>query len=216
LPIEIGRLRRRLPVAWETSQERGGRFPRIAISNRRPIHADAGPGRFKTMTLATQEFIRRFLVHALPKRFHRMRGSRGRPPKPTASAQPLPCCCPRCGGRMVVADHAEHLPPAVAADANDNDHRRRDQLHKMLRNDDLVRKLTEKGPPFLVMTQLTKDPATPSGLRWTSSQGPDATLTTGTLLDADVETERVPAISLVIPELKEMLRSLGQQHQEKR
>jgi hypothetical protein len=32
-----------------------------------------GPGRFKTMTLATHEFIWRFLIHVLPKGFHRIR-----------------------------------------------------------------------------------------------------------------------------------------------
>ena len=59
---------------------------RVAISNRRLIAADEsgvtfkckdyrieGPGRYKTMTLATDEFIRRFLMHVLPKGFHRIR-----------------------------------------------------------------------------------------------------------------------------------------------
>src|SRR5207245_7041071 len=59
---------------------------RVAISNRRLIAANAsgvtfkykdyrmkGPGRYKTMTLATHEFIRRFLIHVLPKGFHRIR-----------------------------------------------------------------------------------------------------------------------------------------------
>src|SRR5208337_4708848 len=59
---------------------------RVAISNRRLIAADAstvtfkykdyrvdGAERFKTMTLATDEFIRRFLMHVLPKGFHRIR-----------------------------------------------------------------------------------------------------------------------------------------------
>ena len=59
---------------------------RIAISNRRLLAADQndvtfkykdyrieGPGRYKTMTLATDEFIRRFLIHVLPKGFHRIR-----------------------------------------------------------------------------------------------------------------------------------------------
>ena len=32
-----------------------------------------GPARYKTMTLATDEFIRRFLIHVLPKGFHRIR-----------------------------------------------------------------------------------------------------------------------------------------------
>jgi Putative transposase len=53
---------------------------RVAISNRRLISADErgvtfrckdyrieGPGRYKTITLPTHEFIRRFLMHVLPK-----------------------------------------------------------------------------------------------------------------------------------------------------
>ena len=59
---------------------------RVAISNRRLIAADGksvtfnvkdyrveGPGRYTNMTLATGEFIRRFLIHVLPKGFHRIR-----------------------------------------------------------------------------------------------------------------------------------------------
>jgi Putative transposase len=62
------------------------RTHRVAISNRRLIAADErtvtfkvkdyrveGPDRFKTMRLATGEFIRRFLIHVLPKGFHRIR-----------------------------------------------------------------------------------------------------------------------------------------------
>jgi hypothetical protein len=32
-----------------------------------------GPGRYTTMTLHTHEFIRRFLMHVLPKGLHRIR-----------------------------------------------------------------------------------------------------------------------------------------------
>ena len=59
---------------------------RVAISNRRLISADEtgvtfkwkdyrieGPDRYKTMTLPTHEFIRRFLMHVLPKGLHRIR-----------------------------------------------------------------------------------------------------------------------------------------------
>jgi len=59
---------------------------RVAISNHRLIRADArsvtfkvkdyridGPKRLTTMTLATPEFIRRFLLHVLPKGLHRIR-----------------------------------------------------------------------------------------------------------------------------------------------
>jgi len=58
---------------------------RVAISNRRLIAADQNgvtfrykdyriePGRYKTMTFDTNEFIRRFLMHVLPKGLHRIR-----------------------------------------------------------------------------------------------------------------------------------------------
>ena len=59
---------------------------RVAISNRRLIAVDErsvtfkvknyrieGPGRYTTMTLDVREFIRRFLIHVLPKGFHRIR-----------------------------------------------------------------------------------------------------------------------------------------------
>lgn len=59
---------------------------RVAISNSRLIRADAdhvtfrvknyrvkGSGRHTTMTLATAEFIRRFLIHVLPRGQHRIR-----------------------------------------------------------------------------------------------------------------------------------------------
>jgi hypothetical protein len=58
----------------------------VAISNRRLIAADdgaiafrwkdyrvSGPDRWKTMQLQPHEFIRRFLIHVLPKGFHRIR-----------------------------------------------------------------------------------------------------------------------------------------------
>jgi len=59
---------------------------RVAISNSRLLGLDArgvtfrykdyrrnGQARFRTMTLAPDEFIRRFLLHVLPKGFHRIR-----------------------------------------------------------------------------------------------------------------------------------------------
>src|SRR5438552_3978496 len=59
---------------------------RVAISNSRLVATDAtsvtfnykdyrieGPGRYKTMTLKPDEFIRRFLMHLLPCGFHRIR-----------------------------------------------------------------------------------------------------------------------------------------------
>jgi len=59
---------------------------RVAISNRRLIACDErgitfrwkdyrarGRTRYKTMTLSTDEFMRRFLLHVLPSGFHRIR-----------------------------------------------------------------------------------------------------------------------------------------------
>ena len=117
---------------------------RIAISNHRLISADEtavtfkwkdyrieGPGRYKTMSLDTPEFIRRFLIHVLPKGFHRIRHYGLLPsanraaniaharkllavpsrPKRTRDAQSsdrrtpmLPRPCPCCGGRMIVIE----------------------------------------------------------------------------------------------------------------
>ena len=120
---------------------------RVAISNSRLIAADEngvtfkykdyrveGPERYKTMTLAPHEFIRRFLLHVLPSGFHRIRhygllanGGRAeniakarallavcrrqRPmdAQPPEKAEPdgsrvLPRPCPCCGGRMIVIE----------------------------------------------------------------------------------------------------------------
>jgi len=115
---------------------------RVAISNRRLIALDErgvtfrfkdyrrnGAERYRTMTLATDEFIRRFLLHVLPRGFHRIRhygllASTGRkdnlararellavPPttEPTEAIEPSdhrpPCPC--CGGRMIIIEASE-------------------------------------------------------------------------------------------------------------
>jgi ssDNA-binding Zn-finger/Zn-ribbon topoisomerase 1 len=126
---------------------------RVAISNRRLIACDDngvtfkwkdyrldGPDRYKVMTLATHEFIRRFLIHVLPAGFHRIRhyglfASRKRadniararellavPMLPieaikAASAeanepQTPKHPCPCCGGRMIIIETFErgHTP----------------------------------------------------------------------------------------------------------
>ena len=124
---------------------------RVAIANSRLIRADAdsvtfkvkdyrieGPGRTKTMTLAVHEFIRRFLIHVLPKGLHRIRhyglfanGGRadniariremltGAPSTtqskdadPTDEPRVLALPCPCCGGRLIIIEvFAEGGPP---------------------------------------------------------------------------------------------------------
>jgi hypothetical protein len=119
---------------------------RVAISNSRLIAADAtgitfsykdyrieGPGRYKTMTLKPDEFIRRFLIHVLPCGFHRIRHcgllasgtktetiARARqliaavapvqtvhqpqPPDSAAATDQATHPCPCCGGRMNIIE----------------------------------------------------------------------------------------------------------------
>ncbi len=128
---------------------------RVAISNRRLISLDDngvtfrykdyrrdGAARYGTMTLATDEFIRRFLLHVLPKGFHRIRHygllatglrqanlARARallavappvaPAEPAEPADPRPPC-PCCGGRMIIIETLQRWmsprgPPPSAA-----------------------------------------------------------------------------------------------------
>jgi hypothetical protein len=117
---------------------------RVAISNRRLIAADShgvtftykdyrreGRDRYRTMTLGPHDFIRRVLIHVLPKGFHRIRhyglfASAERrhniaqlrellavpTPKPevndvedkASASKPLAPACPCCGGRMVIIE----------------------------------------------------------------------------------------------------------------
>jgi Putative transposase/Transposase zinc-binding domain len=118
---------------------------RVAIANSRLIafdHANvtfrwkdyraAGRDRQKVMTLATAEFIRRFLIHVLPHGFHRIRhygllasGTRAdniakarrlldvpaeqheagdNSCAKAAEAKPLAHPCPCCGGRMIIIE----------------------------------------------------------------------------------------------------------------
>src|SRR6202163_1760653 len=99
-------------------------------SSTRTIGSKAPPPH-KTMTLATDEFIRRFLIHVLTKGFHRIRhygllanGNRSEniaharellaaPARPKETETPeaaleqsgvLPQPCPCCGGRMIVIE----------------------------------------------------------------------------------------------------------------
>ena len=130
---------------------------RVAISNRRLIALDErsvtfrfkdyrrdGAERYRTMTLAVDEFIRRFLLHVLPKGFHRIRhygllasaarkDNLARARELLAAPQPAeeddarqpsdyrpPCPC--CGGRMIVIETFERCsqpraPPAPSRSA---------------------------------------------------------------------------------------------------
>jgi hypothetical protein len=128
---------------------------RVAISNRRLIAFDEsgvtfrykdyrrdGAERQRVMTIAADEFIRRFLLHVLPRGFHRIRhygllaGSARKAslalarkllevaPEPANDNADAPADhrppCPCCGGHMVIIETFERwqqprAPPTMAA-----------------------------------------------------------------------------------------------------
>jgi len=126
---------------------------RVAVSNRRLISLDEsgvtfrykdyrrdGKERQRIMTLAADEFIRRFLLHVLPKGFHRIRhygllASAGRKANvararellavatpsetegPVSTPAPQPPC-PCCGGRMLVIEIIHSVARARAPPAS--------------------------------------------------------------------------------------------------
>jgi HlyD family secretion protein len=76
---------------------------------------------------------------------------------------------------------------------------------RLLGNEALVTKLMEEGPPIQVNVTLDRDPATPSGFRWSSSTGPSLKISSGTLATGDVVVRQEPPINLVIPKVREKL-----------
>ena len=118
------------------------RFNEAGVTFRYKDYRKTGAGRQQVMTLAADEFIRRFLLHALPRGFHRIRHygllasarrkdhlERARrlldvapPPteEPTDDAEPRPTC-PCCGGTMIIIEVFERRyqprappPPSLA------------------------------------------------------------------------------------------------------
>jgi len=131
---------------------------RVAIANSRLLAFDdksvtfkwkdyrrKGPDRYKAMTIAIGEFIRRFLIHVLPKGFHRIRHY-GLFAKPSCAdniararqllamsqdeivsadaanvEEPPINRCPSCGGRMIIIERFKrgatprHQPTAPTA-----------------------------------------------------------------------------------------------------
>jgi len=78
-------------------------------------------------------------------------------------------------------------------------------MTRLLGNEALVTKLMEQGPPIQVDVSLERDPATPTGYRWSSSRGPSLKISSGTLTSGDVVVKTDRPISLVIPTLRESL-----------
>lgn len=74
---------------------------------------------------------------------------------------------------------------------------------RLLGNEALVTKLMEQGPPIQVNVALTRDPATPTGYRWSSSHGPSLRISSGTLASGDIVVQEDRPIRLIIPRVRE-------------
>ena len=78
-------------------------------------------------------------------------------------------------------------------------------MTRLLGNEALVNRLMEQGPPIQVNVSLARDPKTPTGYRWSSSRGPEVTISSGTLAAGSIVVRAERPIRLVIPEVRERL-----------
>ncbi|HEX2643067.1 MAG TPA: NHLP bacteriocin system secretion protein [Thermoanaerobaculia bacterium] len=78
-------------------------------------------------------------------------------------------------------------------------------MTRLLGNEALVTRLMQQGPPIQVNVALTRDPATPTGYRWSSSRGPSLEISSGTLAAGNIVVRRERPVSLLLPTLREKL-----------
>ena len=78
-------------------------------------------------------------------------------------------------------------------------------MTRLLGNEALVARMLQEGPPIQVNVALQRDPATPTGYRWSSSTGPNVKISSGTLASGTIVVRQERPISLLIPGLRERL-----------
>jgi hypothetical protein len=137
-PAHLARYRRRVAI----SNSRLIAFDKAGVTFPYKDYRRSGPGRQQVMTLDAHEFMRRFLLHVLPRGFHRIRHygllasatpkvtiahvrellAISTPPEPIEAKEPpdqlQPCPC--CGGRMRIIETFERwmqprAPPRAPA-----------------------------------------------------------------------------------------------------
>ncbi len=84
-------------------------------------------------------------------------------------------------------------------------------MMRTIKNQELVRQLSMGGAPIEVRADLIPDPRTPSGYKWSSSEGPPMKIHTGTLCFSTVTVAEQPPINLVIPLFKKYLLGIGEE-----
>jgi len=63
-------------------------------------------------------------------------------------------------------------------------------MQRVLRNDQLVKELSQRGSPIEVTADLLPDSSTRSGFKWSSPQGPPIGIFSGTLCTANIVVDR--------------------------
>lgn len=69
-------------------------------------------------------------------------------------------------------------------------------------NDPLTKAVSASGPVTEIDAILNVDPSTTSGFAWSTSKGPEAIITSGTLCQIDIVTKREKPITLLLPYLR--------------
>jgi HlyD family secretion protein len=77
-------------------------------------------------------------------------------------------------------------------------------MERRLKNKELVKTMSQNAAPFEIVIDLYADKSTPSGYRWSSSQGPTIKINDGTLVQADLEVRKLPLLGLVVPALRQV------------
>jgi HlyD family secretion protein len=80
-----------------------------------------------------------------------------------------------------------------------------DEMTRLLRNQTLIQQFTAPGGVYEVRVKPLRDPATPSGFKWTSRQGPALKFESGTLLRVQIPVSEKRPITLVIPTVRKWL-----------
>ena len=78
-------------------------------------------------------------------------------------------------------------------------------LISILKEPDLAKYFSKKGPPLMCKLSLGRDKNTFSGFEWTSHKGPHYKITNGTLCDIYIVVEKRRPITLVIPFLRKLI-----------
>jgi HlyD family secretion protein len=78
-------------------------------------------------------------------------------------------------------------------------------MQRVLRNDQLVKELSQRGSPIEVTADLLPDAFTRSGFKWSSPQGPPIGIFSGTLCTGNIVVDRKRPVEYVIPKIKETL-----------